>query len=127
MKKYEADILQGDYLVSSSQTAFSISYLYEITLQVLHSNANFQSLADIYTSLHAYNTHHQFRSDLNRQRVLDAWFLYAYLELSSRYGINPIFNGGETWLEDSINDNFNNPKDKFSVPITDVKFHFAQK
>lgn len=118
MKKYEADILQGDYLVSSSQTAFSISYLYEITLQVLHSNANFQSLADIYTSLHAYNTHHQFRSDLNRQRVLDAWFLYAYLELSSRYGINPIFNGGETWLEDSINDNFNNLKDKFSVTWT---------
>ena len=87
----------------------------------MHSNANFQSLADIYKSLHAYNNHQQLRADLNRQRVLDAWFLYSFLELSSRFGLNPVFNGGENWLEDSITKNFNQLKDKFSITWTNHK------
>ena len=114
-------IIVDTFSVSSSQTAFAVSYLYDITLQVLHSNANFQSLADIYKSLHAYNNHQQFRADLNRQRVLDAWFLYSFLELSSRFGLNPVFNGGENWLEDSITENFNFLKDKFSITWTNHK------
>ena len=52
---------------------------------------------------------------MNRKRLADGWFLYAYLELSSRYGINPTFHGGPTWLEDSINQNYNPLKEKFSV------------
>ena len=122
-------------LVSSSQTGFSISYLYDVTLQILHrflqftkqkpiikvtgfSNASFQALADIFQSLHIYNRHSQFRADLNRKRLSNGWFLYSYLELSSRYGFNPDFHVGECWLENSINNNYNNLKLNFSTTWT---------
>ena len=115
IKKFEVDVLTGKILISSSQTAFSIPYLYDVTLQILHSNASFQALADIFQSLHIYNKHSQFRADLNRKRLSNGWFLYSYLELSSRYGFNPEFNVGEFWLENSINNNYNRLKLKFSA------------
>ena len=72
-------------------------------------------MSDIFQSLHIFNKHAEFRADLNRQRLLDGWFLYAFLELSSRFGSNPTFLGGDNWLEDSINENYNQLKHKFSV------------
>ena len=115
IKRYEENVLSGDILISSSQTAFSIPYLYDVTLQILHCNASFQALADVYQSLHAYNKHSQFRADLNRRRLSDGWFLYAFLELSSRFGIFPTFHAGDKWLENSINENYNKLKFNFSA------------
>jgi hypothetical protein len=115
VKRFDKDILKGDILLSSSQTAFSIPYLYDVTLQILHCNASFQALADIFQSLHVFNKHAKVRADLNRKRLSDGWFLYAFLELTSRFGIQPSFHGGDCWLENAINENYNTLKLNFSA------------
>ena len=121
IKVYESDALENKYLITSNQTVFSVEYLYEMTLQILHSNATFLALADIFQALHVFNRHSIARADVNRKRITDAWFLYAFLELSSRYGLNPKFYGGDNWLEDSIIENYNALKLVFS------SVHFAHK
>ena len=40
--------------LTSSETAFSIAFLYEATLHFLHSNTTFKALADIYNQFHNY-------------------------------------------------------------------------
>ena len=54
-KCYEKFALKNEYLVTSSQTAFSVEYLYDCTLQILHSNASFESLAKISCDLYFSN------------------------------------------------------------------------
>ena len=115
VKKYDRDVLKNEFLISSSQTAFTVSYLYMTTLLIFHSNSSFQGLADIYNSFHSFNKHDRYREDLNRKRLCSGWHLYVFLELCSRYGVTPIFKEGEGWLEDSINKNYNQLKFIFST------------
>ena len=89
---YDRDCLQNEYLVTSRQTAFSVMYLYDITLQILFSNSSFQSLAKIYNNLHFSKPTGKYREEIFQERITDAFFLYSLLEISQRYGLPTIFN-----------------------------------
>ena len=71
-KVYGSNALDNKYLITSNQTVFSVEYLYEMTLQILHSNATFLALADIFQALHVFNRHSIARADVNRKRITDA-------------------------------------------------------
>ena len=72
--------LKNKYLVTISQTAFGVDYLWDCLLQIVFSNATFESLANVYNNLHF----------VHRKRIAEAIFLFAYLELGQRYGCSPI-------------------------------------
>ena len=94
---YEKFALKNEYLVTSSQTAFSVSYLWDCLLQIVFSNASFESLAKIFNNLHFVNLPDDVmlrRVEINRKRIAEAIFLFAYLELGQRYGVSPILSGG---------------------------------
>jgi hypothetical protein len=73
------------FLISSNETGFSIEYLYEATLHVLHSNATLQGLSDIYNQFHHYSRQNITRNNLCDKRLASGFFLYGFLELSSHY------------------------------------------
>ena len=52
---YEKFALKKEYLITSNQTAFSINYLWDCLLQILFSNASFDSLAKVYNNFHFTN------------------------------------------------------------------------
>ena len=54
-KVINGDALKGDFLVISNQTAFSIDYLWDMTLQILFSRATFEGLGNIFNNLHFTN------------------------------------------------------------------------
>lgn len=94
---YEKFALKRKYLVTSNQTAFSIDYLWDCLLQIVFSNATFESLAKIYNNLHFVNLPTDVmlhRVEVQRKRITEAIFLFAYLELGQRYGLSPIISGG---------------------------------
>ena len=95
-KCYEKDALKKEYLVISSQTAFSIQYLWDIVLQILHSNASFESLAKIYNDLHFSNLPEDVmlrRVESQSKRISEAFNTFAFLEYGSRKNIPPIITG----------------------------------
>ena len=94
IKVYESDALDNKYLITSNQTVFSVEYLYEMTLQILHSNATFLALADIFQALHVFNRHSIARADVNRKRIIDAWVLFLLSMLRIQ-----IYMEETTWLE----------------------------
>ena len=103
-KCYEKLALKNEYLVTSSQTAFSVEYLYDCVLQILHSNASFESLSKIYSDFHFKNVPTDVmprRVEAHRKRLSDAIMTYLFLEIGQRYGIPPIIRGGidQTILE----------------------------
>ena len=53
-KVYEKIGPKSDILITSSETAFKIDFLYETSLHILHSNATFQRLSDVYNQLHNF-------------------------------------------------------------------------
>ena len=82
-------------------------------LQILHSNASFESLSKIYSDLHFVNVPTDVmpqRVEAHRKRLSDAIMLYSYLELGQRYGIPSIIKGG---IDKSILENKSLFKDKF--------------
>ena len=89
--KYEKNCLENKYLVTSRQTAFSVMYLYDLTLQILFSNSSFQSLAKIYNNLHFSKPTGKYREEIFQERITDAFFLYSLLEISQRYGLSTTF------------------------------------
>ena len=94
---YEKLALKNEYLVTSSQTAFSVPYLWDCLLQIVFSNASFESLAKIYNNLHFDNLPYDVmlrRVEVHRKRIAEAVFLFAFLELGQRYGVPPIISGG---------------------------------
>ena len=94
---YHKLALKNEYLVTSSQTAFSVKYLWDCLLQKVFSNASFESLAKIYNNLHFVNLPYDVmmrRVEVNRKRITEATFLFAYLELGQRYGVPPVISGG---------------------------------
>ena len=87
------------YLVSSDETAFSVEYLYEATLHILHSNASFEGLSDVYNQFHNFSRENILRSNLNPKRLASGLFLYAFLEMTSRNNISPVFEMKKNWLD----------------------------
>ena len=89
-KHLEADILKNEFLVTSNQTAFEVKYLWDVTLQILFSNASFESLGNVYNNLHFTNLSHdimQKRDTVCAKRITEAFFTYAYIDLGQRYDI----------------------------------------
>ena len=77
--------------VVTSQTAFEISYLYEIALDVEINSANFEALSTKY-NINQFFTNLPYdvlerRQELCRKRLSHGYFLFAYLELGQRYKI----------------------------------------
>ena len=89
---YDEDCLENEYLVTSRQTAFSVMYLYDLTLQILFSNSSFQALAKIYNNLHFSKPTGKYREEIFQERITDAFFLYSLIEISQRYGLSTTFN-----------------------------------
>ena len=79
------------YIVTSNETAFALDFLYESKLHILHSNATFQAITDVYNQFHNFDEVVLKRRDLNRKRLADAFFLYGLLEMGSRSNVSPIF------------------------------------
>ena len=110
------------YLIISRETAFSIDFCYELTLHILHNNATFQGYSDVYNQLHNYKNENLKRNDVNRKRLGTAFFLYGFLEFTSRSGILHEFKSGDDWLEEAILDYYNVIKGQFSNHWTDKHF-----
>ena len=95
-KCYDKFALKNEYLVTSSQTAFSVSYLWDCLLQILFSNASFESLAKVYNNLHYVNLPEDVlerRVQVHRKRIAEAIFTFEFLEIGARYGVPPIIYG----------------------------------
>ena len=89
-KVINGDVLKGDFLVTSNQTAFSIDYLWDMTLQILFSRATFEGLGNIFNNLHFTNLPYdmmQKRENVFAKRIAEAFYLYSYIELGQRYDI----------------------------------------
>ena len=89
-KVFEADALKNKVLVISSQTAFEIEYLVEISYTVEMNSDNFEGLAKLYNQMHNHRlptATSAKREDLCRKRMTDAYMTYVYLEFGQRYGI----------------------------------------
>ena len=113
-KIYDALNHTTENLISSNETGFSIDYLYEATLHFLHSNATFQGLSDIYNQFHNFERQDITRNNLCDKRLASGFFLYGFLELSSRYQINPILKTDKNWIDEALLDNQPKLKKVFS-------------
>ena len=83
--------------MTSCQTAFSVEYLYDCILQILYSNASFESLSKIYGDLHFTNIPTDVmpgRVEAHRKRLSEAIFTYTFLEVGQRYSIPSVIRGG---------------------------------
>ena len=114
-KVYEKINHTSKYLVTSNETAFSVDYLYEVTLHFLHSNATFKGLSDIYNQFHNFSRVNLTRNNLCHKRLASGFFLYGFLEMSSRYQIVPKLNTEKNWIDDAILENQTNLKKVFSI------------
>ena len=90
IKYYDENVLQNKYLITSSQTAFEVEFLWDITLQIHFSQASMESLASIYNNLHLTNLPFDTlkkREKINRKRITEAYMTYIFIEKSQRFGI----------------------------------------
>ena len=79
-----------DALITSAQTGFEIDYLVEIGASVEINSDAFEGLAKVYNRLHNNRlptATADRRIEVHRKRLTDAYFLFIYLELSQRYGV----------------------------------------
>lgn len=102
------------FLITSNETGFSIQYLYEATLHFLHSNATLQGLSDIYNQFHNFERRSISRNDLCDKRLASGFFLYSFLELTSRYQIHTKFKTGKNWIDEALLENQPKLKKVFS-------------
>ena len=112
-KCYEKYALKKDYLVTSSQTTLAVDYLYDCMLQILHSNASFESLSKIYNDFHFNNVPMDMmpkRLETHRKRLSDAIKLYTFLEITQRYEMPNLIRGG---IDNTILENKSELKIKF--------------
>ena len=103
------------HLVTSNETAFTVDYLYEVTLHFLHSNATFMGLADIYNQFHNFSRQNITRNNLCHKRLASGFFLYGFLEMSSRYQIYPKLSTDRNWIDDAILENHTLLRKVFSI------------
>ena len=113
-KTYDLITASTKYLVTSNETAFSIEFLYESTLHILHSNSTYQGLSDVYNQFHNFNGENVSRKFLNPKRLASAYFLYSFLEMSERCKLRPKMNVSKNWLDDAILENYTTLKTAFS-------------
>ena len=113
-KVYDKITHETKYLVSSNETVFKIDFLYEATLHFLHLNATFQGLSDVYNQFHNFGSKNINRSNLIPKRLATGFFLYGFLELTSRCGIVPKMTTAQNWLDNSILENQTDLKKTFS-------------
>jgi hypothetical protein len=89
-KHIEDDALSNTYLVTSSQTAFAIDYLWDMTLQILFSRATFEGLGNIFNNLHFTNVPYGTlleRENIFAKRITEAFFMYAFIEVGQRFNV----------------------------------------
>ena len=89
-KHIDEDALRQEFLITSNQTAFSVDYMWDITLQVLFSRASFEGLGQIFNNLHFTNLPDdvlQRRENVFAKRISEAFYKYAYIEIGQRYDI----------------------------------------
>ena len=89
-KIFENDALRNKVLITSAQTGFEIDYLVEISASVEINSDAFEGLAKVYNRLHSNRlptSTADRRIEVHRKRLTDAYFLFIYLELSQRYGV----------------------------------------
>ena len=101
---YQNDVLRADHLVTSSQSAFEVSYLVELAAAVELCSVNFEGMSSVYNRLHNRklpNDTMPRRIELCRKRMTEAYFLFIYLELGQRYCI-PNYQVIENNLDDTI-------------------------
>ena len=91
-KVYDRLTHETKYLICSNETAFKTDFLYEATLQFLHLNATFHGISDVYNQFHNFGDNILHRSKLVPKRLATGFFLYGFLELTSRCGISPKMN-----------------------------------
>ena len=89
-KVIDNDALKKEYLVTSSQTAFAVDYLWDSALQILFNRATFEGLANVYNNFNYKN----FTPDIKKKReavvckrIAEAFYLYSYIEIGQRYNI----------------------------------------
>ena len=78
-------------MVISQYTGFEVEYLVEIAAQIELCSSNFESLSKVCNRLHNRRLPIEMmnrREDLCRKRMADAYFTYAYLELSQTFSIS---------------------------------------
>ena len=83
-KVFEADALKNKVLVISSQTAFEIEYLVEISYTVEINSDNFEGLAKLYNRMHNHRlptAASAKREYLCRKRMTDAYMTYVYIRV----------------------------------------------
>ena len=101
---YQNDVLRSEYLVSSSQTAFELSYLIELAATIELCSVNFEGMSSVYNRTHNRRLPSDLmprRLELCRKRMTEAYFLFIYLELGQRYAI-PNFQVIEGNLDETI-------------------------
>ena len=101
---YQNEVLKGDYLVTSPQSAFEVSYLLELAAAVELCSVNFEGMSSVYNRLHNSKLPSDTmprRIELCRKRMTEAYFLFIYLELGQRYCI-PNYQVIEDNLDDTI-------------------------
>ena len=89
-KVIDSDALINEYLVTSSQTAFSVDYLWETTLNIVFNRATFEGLSNVYNNFHFLNLPHdtrQRRESVVCKRIAEAFYVYAFIEIGQRYNI----------------------------------------
>ena len=101
-KFYDAFSENTKFLVTSSETAFSVDYLYEVSLHFLHANATFMALTDVYNQFHNFSRQDLVRKDLCHKRLASGFFLYSLLEMCSRYQICPNLGTNKNWIDEAI-------------------------
>ena len=113
VKVYDTQ-MNRKYLVTSAVTAFSIDLCFEITLHILHNNATFHGLENVYNHLHNFGIENITRVNINRKRIATAFHLYGFLEFTSRQRIAHEFKLGDGWLDNTILEYYNVIKGNFS-------------
>ena len=91
MRVYDDDALKSQILVVSNQTSFHIDFLVDIVGQVNLLSASFESLAKQYNRFHNQKLPFDVmkrRVELSEYLLNNAYFLFIYLEIAQRYGLD---------------------------------------
>ena len=90
MKIISDDALQNPVLVTSSQTGFDLDYLVELVGRVHISSTTFEGAAKEFNRFHNMNLPFdvlEMRTEIFRQRVSEAYYLFTYIEYCQRYNV----------------------------------------
>ena len=84
---YDEGALANDHLIVSRNTAFEVLFLYEAVMQTFFGNVCFRAVCEIYNAVH-YSAigKDTDRFELCYKRIIRAFFTYALIDLSTRYG-----------------------------------------